>query len=181
MSDESIRLLRDCEAIQIPSGTKITLPKETEVSITQSLGGTYTVVYSQGLARIDGHDADALGMEKTAKPEGPADGSSPVVDADAVKKRLRLVFDPEIPVNIVDLGLVYATEIVPVEEGSYKVNIQMTLTAPGCGMGPAISADAQKRVMELPGVTEANVELVWEPAWNQEMVSEVGKMQLGWV
>lgn len=174
-----IQIKRTVQAIQIPSGNSVEIPEKTEVTITQSLGGTYTVLWTQGLARIDGKDADALGLE-VATPKVtplPADGT---IDEKSVLKQLRLVFDPEIPVNIVDLGLVYETKIEKTEEASYKVNIKMTLTAPGCGMGPAIAADAKKRVLELPGVIETDVDLVWDPPWSQNMVSEVGRMQLGW-
>ena len=178
-NSDPIKTKRAVTAIQIPSGISTEITEGSEVTITQSLGGTYTVLTSKGLARIDGKDADALGLEVTRK-ETPAATGDIVIDEKAALKQLRLVFDPEIPVNIVDLGLVYEALVDKIDEASYKINVKMTLTAPGCGMGPAIAADAQKRLLELPGVVEANVDLTWEPAWNQNMVSEVGRMQLGW-
>lgn len=176
---DPIHIKRTIQAIQIPSGNSVEIPEGTEVTITQSLGGTYTVLWTQGLARVDGNDSDALGLKvETKKVEAPS--GEVVIDEKSVLKQLRLVFDPEIPVNIVDLGLVYEALVNQAEDSTYKVDIKMTLTAPGCGMGPAIAADAEKRVKELPGVSEANVHLVWDPPWNQDRVSEVGRMQLGW-
>lgn len=178
-SEDLVPLSRDCEAVLIPSGIPTTLSKGTSVSITQSLGGAYTVLYSGGLARIDGRDADALGKE-VQTPSIASSGIPPLVDEGIIYQQLRQVYDPEIPVNIVDLGLVYEVRITPHDSG-HQVLVNMTLTAPGCGMGPAIAADAKKRILEIPGVTQADVELVWDPPWNQNMVSEVGRMQLGWV
>ena len=176
-----IELTREVEAIQIPSGDMITLPIGMKVIITQSLGGSYTVATEQGLARISAKNADALGIEKKDGPGGnTADAlSGPELEA-AIWEQLKGVFDPEIPVNIVDLGLVYGCEVTE-EDGGKVVDIKMTLTAPGCGMGPTIAADAQGKVMQLQGIANARVELVWEPAWNQGMISEVGRMQLGMV
>jgi probable FeS assembly SUF system protein SufT len=139
-----------------------------------------------GLARIGGEHADAIGMEPSTEPasgnaSAPAPEEGPPDEA-AVWNQLRNVYDPEIPVNIVDLGLVYSLEIKPGESGeAYLVEVNMTLTAPGCGMGPAIAADARSKVLQVPGVDEAKVDLVWEPAWNQGMISEEGRMILGLV
>lgn len=172
-----IILPRDVTAIQIPSGDTISLPTGTEVFITQSLGGTYTVATDFGLARISSKDADALGIE----PETHA--STPVADGDLegqVWAQLKNVYDPEIPVNIVDLGLVYDCELLE-ENGKRVAAVKMTLTAPGCGMGPTIAADAQARITTVPGIDDARVELVWDPPWNQEMISEEGKMKLGMI
>ena len=174
-------LLRDCAATRIPSGEAITLTKDTRVFITQALGGSYTVATDQGLARIADEDADALGLEPTAKTaEAPAsaDAGGPV-DEKAVWDQLRTCYDPEIPVNIVDLGLVYDCVITPRESSGARVDIKMTLTAPGCGMGPTIAAEAKSKVLGVPGVGDAEVELVWDPPWNQAMISEAGKMKLG--
>lgn len=175
-------LSREIEAIQIPSGERITLPVGMSVIITQSLGGTYTVATSQGLARISEKDADALGIDPQA--EKAAAETMANLDPDDldghVWAQLRNVFDPEIPVNIVDLGLVYDCDIEEAD-GRKTVTVKMTLTAPGCGMGPTIAADAQSRIMTIPGIDDANVELVWEPAWNQDMISEEGKMKLGMI
>lgn len=177
-------LTRDCEAVQIPNGNPITLEKGARVFLTQTLGGSYTVMCDFGLARIDGAHADALGLEPVAKePEETAvprsrEGDSP--DEAELWAQLRNVYDPEIPVNIVDLGLVYSLELKPLDEGNF-VQVQMTLTAPGCGMGPAIAADAQGKLMQVDGVDGAEVELIWDPPWNQGMISEEGRMILGLV
>lgn len=173
-------LVRDCAATRIPSGETITLAKDTTVFITQALGGSYTVATDQGLARIADEDADALGLESAAKKgEGtPVDSSIPV-DEKAVWDQLRTCYDPEIPVNIVDLGLVYDCIITPREANGARVDIKMTLTAPGCGMGPVIASEAKSKVLGVPGVGDADVELVWDPPWNQAMISETGKMKLG--
>jgi probable FeS assembly SUF system protein SufT len=168
-------LLRDCEAIQIPAGTKITLKTGTRVFITQSLGGSYTVATDQGLARIADENADALGIERTQPaPSSQPAGEGVAVNEKAVWDQLKTCYDPEIPVNIVDLGLVYDCRI----DGA-KVEVKMTLTAPGCGMGPTICAEAKGRLLTVPGVEDAEVELVWDPPWNQGMISEAGKMKLG--
>jgi len=171
-------LSREVEAIQIPSGDSVTLPAGTEVFITQSLGGTYTVATDFGLARISSKDADALGVQAAEPTDAPK-----VAEGDTkgqVWAQLRSVYDPEIPVNIVDLGLVYDCELV--NEGDKQVaHVKMTLTAPGCGMGPTIAADAQSRIMTVDGVDDAKVDLVWDPPWNQDMISEEGKMKLGMI
>jgi probable FeS assembly SUF system protein SufT len=173
-------LTRDCSATRIPSGETITLPKDTRVLITQALGGSFTVATDMGLARINDEDADALGLEPTIKRPAatPSDLRTPVDDK-AVWDQLRTCYDPEIPVNIVDLGLVYDCVITPREGAGAKVDVKMTLTAPGCGMGPTIAAEAKSKVLGVPGVGDAEVELVWDPPWNQAMISEVGKMKLG--
>lgn len=177
-----IELSREVEAIQIPSGDTIVLPAGTRVIITQSLGGSYTVATDHGLARISARNADALGIEKSES--GRTAGGTPLEGEElekAVWDQLKTVFDPEIPVNIVDLGLVYGCEIRDGERGGRIVDVKMTLTAPGCGMGPTIAADAQSKVMSLPGIEDARVELVWDPPWNQAMISEEGRMQLGMI
>jgi len=169
---------RDCEAIQIPSGEKLHMTKGTTVVITQSLGGSYTIATQGGLARITEANADALGLEPVekaaSKPSEPVD-----LDEKAVWDQLKTCYDPEIPVNIVDLGLVYDCTITPQPDTGAKVNVKMTLTAPGCGMGPTICAEAKSKIITIPGVADADVDLVWDPPWNQGMISEVGKMQLG--
>ena len=181
-----LELARDIEAIQIPSGDNFTLPAGTKVIITQSLGGTYTVATDQGLARISEKDSDALGIHKgkesqpaTEKVNSGEDLDSEAYQA-AVWEQLKTVFDPEIPVNIVDLGLVYDCTVIDTE-GKKSASVQMTLTAPGCGMGPTIAADAQSKIMTINGIEDAKVELVWDPPWNQDMISEEGKMKLGMV
>jgi probable FeS assembly SUF system protein SufT len=174
-------LTRDVTGTQIPSGEKQLLPAGGTVLIHQTLGGSYTVQTDFGLFRIDGQDADAIG--ETSAETGVAD-HAPLADGspdpEAVWNQLRQVYDPEIPVNIVDLGLVYSMEVVPLENPSgFGVNVAMTLTAPGCGMGPAIAEDAKSKVLLVPGVTTADVRLTWDPPWNQSMISEAGKMKLG--
>jgi probable FeS assembly SUF system protein SufT len=175
---------RDCEAIQIPSGNKTTIPAGTTGVITQTLGGSYTIATYQGLSRIAEKDLDALGLDKPAAKNGTAkssNGETEVVDEKAVWDQLRQCFDPEIPVNIVDLGLVYDCRLIEKPEGGKKVEVKMTLTAPGCGMGPAIAHDAQSKILSIDGIDEADVQLVWDPPWNQNMISEAGRMKLGMV
>ena len=172
-------LTRDCEAIQIPSGSKLTLRAGATVFITQSLGGSYTIATEMGLARIAAENVDALGIESaTTKPNEGKPAAGPV-DEKAIWDKLKTCYDPEIPVNIVDVGLVYDCKITPREISGAKVDVKMTLTAPGCGMGPVLAAEAKSKIESIPGVDEAEVELVWDPPWNQAMISEVGKMQLG--
>lgn len=180
-----ITLSREVEAIQIPSGDLVHLPVGTRVIITQALGGTYTVATDHGLARIQSKDADALGIDPDHEKSQETDSSTNIpTDASDVEiqvwGQLRNVYDPEIPVNIVDLGLVYDCQVVE-EEGQQKALIKMTLTAPGCGMGPTIAADAQGRIMTIDGIDDASVELVWDPPWDQSMISEEGKMKLGMI
>jgi len=181
MHDE-IKLTREVEAIQIPSGDTLTLPTGTPVFITQRLGGTFTVATSQGLARISSQDADALGIdqEENAKQQAEAVRLMDAPLEERVWAQLKGVYDPEIPVDIVNLGLVYDMHIEEAD-GKRTVNVKMTLTAPGCGMGPVIAADAQAKVMVIDGIDDAKVELVWDPAWNQDMISEEGKMKLGMI
>jgi len=179
---QEIKLTREVSAIQIPSGDTLVLPLGTAVYITQRLGGTYTVATSQGLARISAQDADALGVtpaEERKKQEETAKlAELPLLEQ--VWNQLKGVYDPEIPVDIVNLGLVYDCIIEEIA-GQTVVAVKMTLTAPGCGMGPVIAADAQAKIITLAGVDDARVELVWDPAWNQEMISEEGKMKLGMI
>ena len=164
------------EAIQIPGGHTVTLEKGWDVVITQSLGGTYTVQVPAygGLFRIGGKDADALGLEPTTAPAVAASGDL----EERVWTTLKTCFDPEIPVNIVDLGLVYDMRITPEGDGQ-RIDIKMTLTAPGCGMGTSIAADARLKLLDLPGVTDADVQIVWDPPWNPQMISPSGKERLG--
>ena len=180
---EEIELSREVEAIQIPSGEPISLPAGTKVMITQSLGGTYTVATQSGLARVNEKYADALGIDADKGAEEKAATAQAIEDGDleaAVWSQLRTVYDPEIPVNIVDLGLVYDCQLLE-EENKTNVEIKMTLTAPGCGMGPTIAADAQSKILTIEEIDNANVDLVWDPPWNQDMISEEGKMKLGMI
>ena len=180
---QEIILAREVDAIQIPSGDTITLPQGTPVMITQTLGGTYTVATQAGLARISSNDIDALGIDPDEAAEKKA-ANEALKDApleEQVWAQLKEVYDPEIPVDIVNLGLVYDCILEEQENGKTNVNVKMTLTAPGCGMGPVIAADAQARIMTLEQIEDAQVDLVWDPVWNQDMITEEGKMKLGMV
>jgi len=179
---EEIKLTREVNAVQIPSGDTLTLPAGTPVFITQKLGGTFTVATSQGLARISSQDSDALGIdpEENQKQQTEAARLKDAPLEEQVWAQLKTVYDPEIPVDIVNLGLVYDCHIEEAD-GKNNVMVKMTLTAPGCGMGPVIAADAQAKIMTLDQVDDAKVEIVWDPAWNQEMITEEGKMKLGMI
>jgi len=178
-SSEPVNLARDVEAAMIPVGTKVTLQKGEPAYITQSLGGSYTVVVNGNMFRVEGKDADALGLEAPAK---PASTGAPVAQEPLEKEiwnQLRSCYDPEIPVNVVDLGLIYDCHISPLSPGSHRVEVKMTLTAPGCGMGPVLAQDVQSKLLGLEGVDDVAVELVWDPPWNQSMMTEAAKLQLG--
>ena len=176
-------LSRDVSATQIPSGDKTTLPAQTRVFIHQTLGGSHTVQTDFGLFRLDGKDSDAIGEESAvSETTGHATLADGAPDPEAIWAQLRQVFDPEIPVNIVDLGLVYSMDVAKQPESAepaYRVDVAMTLTAPGCGMGPAIAEDAKSKILLVPGVSDADVRITWDPPWNQSMISEEGKMKLG--
>lgn len=174
----SVELTRDCEGTQIPAGTVTILPAGTAVDITQTLGGSYTVHAPGGLFRIAAKDADALGLKPASEPEQKPEATGPASEQ-AVWDTLRNCYDPEIPVNIVDLGLVYDMQIQPLPSGRSAIGIKMTLTAAGCGMGGAIASDAQQKLLTLPGVEEANVEIVWDPPWHHSMITEQGRKILG--
>lgn len=181
-TDEPITLTRDCEAVVIPAGTKVTLEQGQQAHITQSLGGSFTVIVNGNMFRIDGNDADAIGIEKTAAPVAAAAGqpASPEQLEKEVWNNMRTCYDPEIPVNVVDLGLIYDCRISPLPDRSgNQVEVKMTLTAPGCGMGEYLKQDVQNKLLCIEGIDEVNVELVWEPQWNQGMMSDAAKLQLG--
>jgi probable FeS assembly SUF system protein SufT len=178
--DDQRTLTREVEVTLIPQGTPMTLPEGEPVTITHRLGGNFTVMTSNGMFRVSGANADALGEEVTEQAKAAdAEGANGPVEIDELWEALKKVFDPEIPVNIVDLGLVYSLETSERLEGGHKVDMQMTLTAPGCGMGPVIAEDAKTHLEGVPGVAEAQVDIVWDPPWNQDMISEEGKMVLG--
>ena len=180
-SNESITLTRDVEGTIIPVGTKVTLQKGELAHVTQSLGGSYTIVVNGNMFRLADKDVDALGIEVAAKPASPAGQRRTHEELEQeVWSKLKTCYDPEIPVNIVDLGLVYNCELTPIAEtSSYRANLKITLTAAGCGMGPAISSDVQNKLLALDEITEAICEVVFEPTWNQSMMSEAAKLQLG--
>jgi len=180
--DEPITLTRDCDAVVIPAGTKVTLQKGESAYITQSLGGSYTVIVNGNMFRIDGKDADALGKETAVAPVA-ALGGEPATPEQLEKEiwnQMRTCYDPEIPVNIVDLGLIYDCRVAPQSDGpGNHVDVKMTLTAPGCGMGEYLRQDVQNKLLSIEGIDDVNVELVWEPPWNQAMMSDAAKLQLG--
>jgi probable FeS assembly SUF system protein SufT len=174
-----IELKREIVATTIPYGQKTTLPKGSQVEITQELGGSFTVLTDFGLLRIEGKDSDALGRESAAPVVSAVDVPT---DAKAVATQvwdaMKTCYDPEIPVNIVELGLVYENKVEPVD-GGYKVDVKFTLTAPGCGMGPILQSEVRDKVAAIPGVKSANIEVVFEPPWTQAMMSEAARLQLG--
>jgi len=178
--EDSIKLSRDVDVVAIPQGNTIEMMKGTEVAITQALGGSYTLMVPTygGLFRLADKDADAIGKQ----PRPQAEVSTVPLEGEELEKevwqRLKTCYDPEIPVNIVDLGLIYSMEISPIEQGK-RVDVKMTLTAQGCGMGGSIAADAQNKLLDIPGVKEADVQVVWDPPWSPEKISAEGRTLLG--
>ncbi|MET0501394.1 MAG: putative Fe-S cluster assembly protein SufT [Candidatus Binatia bacterium] len=182
MSREKPTLIkRDCAAIMIPSGEAITLAAGSSVWVTQSLGDTYTVMTDRGtMARIDGTDRDAIGVTRVAATTQVSSVADSREDIERqVWEQLKSCFDPEIPVNIVDLVLIYDCAVGPLTGGGYKAVVRFTLTAQGCGMGQFLKADIQKKLASVAGLQDVEVELVWDPPWNQSMISEAAKQQLG--
>jgi probable FeS assembly SUF system protein SufT len=176
---EPIVLARDCEATRIPGGTAEVLSAGTRVEIAQSLGGQFTVTTDQGgLFRIAGKDADALGQQPPVAAAPPVEGP---FEEQRVWEQLRTVFDPEIPVNLVDLGLIYRCEAVPLPDGGQRVEIDMSMTAPGCGMGDVLKEDVRRKIQGLPGVHDVRVEVVWDPPWDPSRMSDAARLQLGWM
>ncbi len=168
---------RDVPAREIPSGTPITLKAGDPVIITQSLGGSYTVMTPVGfLARVDGKDADAIGETVVAPDAAASEGKT---TEELAWDQLRTCFDPEIPVNIVDLGLVYALALAPREDGGHRIDVKFTLTAPGCGMGDVLREDIKGKLLTVPGIAEADVQVVFDPPWGLQMMSDAAKLQLG--
>ena len=181
MSSDTKILTRNVEASVVPIGTKVTLQQGESAHITQSLGGTFTVVVNGNMFRIEAKDADALGLE-VAVPSFAAPVNEPLTQEQLEKKvweALKTCYDPEIPVNIVDLGLIYDCHLTPIGADNFKADVKMTLTAPGCGMGPVLAQDVQNKLVSIEPIDEANVELVWDPPWNQSMMTEAAKLQLG--
>jgi len=176
---ESIILLRDVTVVQIPDGTPSTLPAGQVVTLFQSLGGNYTVTTERGhMVRIAGEDADAIGKEPPYLSQLEEGTDRETVNRNAWSV-MKTVFDPEIPVNIVDLGLIYSCRVMPNDGGSQDVEVTMTLTAPGCGMGPILQQDVERSIGSLPGVGRVRVDVVFDPPWSRDMMSEVAKLQLG--
>lgn len=176
--NEPVVLSRDVRAVAVPAGIDVTLKTGAVGYITQALGGSFTVYIDGNLFRIAGEHADALGKEVVKQPEVPA---NPTVDdiRNIVWDQMRTVYDPEIPINIVDLGLVYVCDVEGHDDGRYDVRIQMTVTAPGCGMGEILVADVKEKVERIPGVRGAQVELVFDPPWSQSMMSDAARLQTG--
>ena len=177
-ASEPITLSRACEVVEIPSGIRATLPAGAVVRIMQSLAGSYTVATDRGyMYRVEAKDTDALGLSNTIEQE-PAVREGPFSEQ-MVWDQLKTVYDPEIPVNIVDLGLVYSCVIAPLEQGGNRIHIKMSMTAPGCGMGNVLKADVESRLSRLPGVKEVHVEVVFDPPWHPGLMSDAAKLQLG--
>ena len=177
-TSEPVKFLRDCPVVLVPQGDNVTLPAGSIGYITQSLGGSFTVFVDGNLFRVAGDDADALGKEPPAALHLP-DGADDEAVETLVWQQLRTCFDPEIPVNIVELGLVYDCVIEPADGGGRKVNVRMTLTAPACGMGDILVEDVRTKVERVPTVLEADVELVFDPPWNQTMMSDAARLETG--
>lgn len=177
-TSEPIVFERDCNAVMVPQGQAVTLPAGQNGYITQALGGSFTVFVDGNLFRIDGKDADAIGKEPPM-PIELAEGAGDEEVEKLIWQQLRTCFDPEIPVNIVDLGLVYDCTIGKTDDGSRKVEVKMTLTAPGCGMGDILVDDVRNKIEAIPTVTEADVELTFDPPWNHSMMSDVAKLETG--
>jgi probable FeS assembly SUF system protein SufT len=180
MPSSVIELKRDCEATQVPYGGAQVLPAGSRVRITQSLGGSYTVTTEQGaMMRIEAGNADALGLAPDATQAQPAPAAPVPFSEKLVWDQLKTVFDPEIPVNIVDLGLVFSCQITPAESGGQKIEIKMGMTAPGCGMGDVLRADIERKLSQLPEVRQVRAEIVFDPPWHPSRMSDAAKLQLG--
>ena len=176
--NEPVTLQRECDAVLIPIGEKVSLPEGTSGFITQALGGSFTLYIEGNLFRIAGIDADAVGLEPIRPPEVPDDPTDQDIES-VVWDQMRTCYDPEIPINIVDLGLIYSCEIEKTESGARSVRISMTLTAPGCGMGPILMEDVKEKVEIIPTVERADVELVFDPPWNTSMMTDEARLQAG--
>jgi probable FeS assembly SUF system protein SufT len=177
-SSEPVQFERDCHAIMVPSGESVTLPAGTYGYITQALGGSYTVFVEGNLMRIAGKDADAIGKEPIEPLSLPADAGDEQVER-MMWDQLRTCFDPEIPFNIVDLGLIYEANLGHRDDGQRRVDVRMTLTAPGCGMGEILVDDVRSKLEMIPTIAEADVELVFDPPWNRNMMSEAARLETG--
>jgi probable FeS assembly SUF system protein SufT len=181
-TNEPVKLTRDAQVVAVPAGHTVTLAEGTEVIVTQALGGSYTLLVPSygGLFRLANRDADAIGKEP---PSSEAAGEEQALKGEQLEQKvwdvLKTCYDPEIPVNIVDLGLIYDMKILPLTDGTSRVEVQMTLTAQGCGMGTSIASDARYKLMDLPGVSEADVHVVWDPPWTPDKISPEGRALLG--
>lgn len=177
---EEIEVQRDCPAVTIPYGSPVTIEKGCMAVITQQLGGSFTVMVQGNLYRVEGQDADALGLEVEENerhiPEGPV---TEQYVKDMAWQSLSTCYDPEIPVDIVNLGLVYGCDVTPLGDDRFRIDVRMTLTAPGCGMGTMIADEARSKLLNIHGVEEVTVDLVWDPPWSREMMSEPARLQMG--
>jgi len=178
LENEPVVIYREVKAVVVPAGQEVTLKPGQAGYITQALGGSFTVYIDGNLFRIAGHEADAIGKTAAVAPEVPPGASEEDIKA-VVWKQLKTCFDPEIPVNIVDLGLIYECEVIKNEDATRTVDIKMTLTAPGCGMGEVLVQDVRDKVEIVPTVAKANVELVFDPPWNHSMMSDEARLQTG--
>ena len=177
---EEVVVSRTCEAVMIPSGEKVLVPQGAHATITQSLGGAYTLITDRGLmVRVSGKEVEAIGKTPTEVAQAPDAAITPDKLEELVWDQLKTCFDPEIPVNIVDLGLVYLCELEAADDGRTDVKVKMTLTAPGCGMGPVLAGDVKHKIESLPNIRTADVEVVFDPVWDRSMMSEAAKLQLG--
>jgi probable FeS assembly SUF system protein SufT len=178
---EEVVISRNAEAVMIPSGERVLVPQGARATITQSLGGTYTLITDRGLmVRVSGREVEAIGKTPTEVPQVVEDQDLTIEKLEKVVwEQLKTCYDPEIPVNIVDLGLVYLCDLTEAEGGGKSVKIKMTLTAPGCGMGPVLAGDVKHKVESIPGVRNADVEVVFDPVWDRTMMSDAAKLQLG--
>ncbi len=181
MAQREFRLLRDATVTEIPAGNRILLPIGSLVEVTQALGGSLTIRDGGGIYRIEGEEIQALGSEaiELAQQHDSEVSEEGPFSEDTVWQVLKTCYDPEIPINIVDLGLIYNLDLTEVSPQRYQVDVKMTLTATGCGMGPVIAADAQRKIESLPAVESANVEIVWDPQWSPHMISPEGRKVLG--
>ncbi len=177
-TSEPVRFERDCKAILVPAGDEVQLPVGSIGYITQALGGSFTVYVEGNLFRIANEDADAIGKEPMEAPKLPEGAHDDEVESLAWSQ-LKTCFDPEIPVNIVDLGLVYEVVITPTNTGARKIAVKLTLTAPGCGMGDTLVADVTRVLEQIPTVEEADVDLTFDPPWTRDMMSDVAKLETG--
>lgn len=177
-TSEPVKFERNCAVIMVPSGEQVELPAGSVGYITQALGGSFTVYVEGNLFRVAGHDADAIGKPPLAMPQLPESATDADVEQ-LVWEQLRTCFDPEIPVDIVELGLVYECNLLRLPDGDRRVEVKMTLTAPGCGMGETLVSDVRSKLELIPTVAEADVELVFDPPWNQSMMSEAARLETG--
>ncbi len=174
--ETAVEVLREVDAALIPSGTKVTLQPGTQVFVTQALGNSYTIYVNGNLVRVNGKDGDALGLVILEIPDiNKTEGSI----EDKVQTQLRTCFDPEIPVNVVDLGLIYNTMVMPLGMNDHRVEVVMTLTAVGCGMGPVLVGEIEEKIRQIKGVTDVKVDLVFDPPWSRDNMSDEAKLQLG--